>query len=190
MRNTGALGVVACLFFVQGCAPTLSAESIKQMQPARSAEMDHLGVFVGRWETTAENKVICLNQTFPILGSTDNAWEADGWYLVERGQYEMGELGTVHEVGVWTYDSSAKTFRTWRFDSFGGERVGTADFDPGSRTWTIRARRSSPWGSTLDRGTIKVVDDKTLEWVWSEWLSWDVLHLFKIAEFKGTSRRL
>jgi hypothetical protein len=81
----------------------------------------------------------------------------------------MGELGTIHETGVWTWDSSAKRFRTWRCDSFGGTRIGTATFDETSKTWRLKARRRSPWGSSTDRGTIRIVDDHTLEWKWEEW---------------------
>jgi len=151
--------------------------------------MDHLGCFLGKWDTKAETKMLCLGRSFDVEGTTDNAWEGDGAYLVERGEYEMGELGKISEIGVWTWDVQAKRFRTWRFDSFGGTRVGTSTFDEASRTWTLRARRHSAWGNTIDRGTIRVVDDQTLEWKWEEWSSWDPLRLFKIAEFTGTSRK-
>jgi hypothetical protein len=174
---------------VIGCAPTVNVDMMKQMRPARPAEMEHLAALIGRWDTSAENRVVCLNLVLPIQGVSENSWEADGWYLVERGEYEMGELGKVHEFGVWTWDPAVKNFRTWRFDSFGGTRIGTARFDEKSKTWTVRSKRHSAWGSSTDRGTIKIVDDQTLEWTWNEWPGWDVLHLFKIAEFSGTSKR-
>jgi hypothetical protein len=188
-RVEGRFALVVLIGLVGGCTPTMDIEAIKQMKPARPAEMERLAAFIGHWETSAETKMVCLNQVLPTKGVTDNSWEGDGWYLVERGEYEMGELGTVHEFGVWTWDSAAKTFRTMRFDSFGGTRTGTGTFDEKSRTWTVKARLRSPWGSSVDRGTIKIVDDHTLEWTWREWPAWDVLRLFPVAEFRGTSKR-
>lgn len=183
------LAVLCLTAWPAGCARSFDAETMRQMRPTKSPQLNHLSCFAGQWETRAENKIICLGQTFDVRGTTDNTWESDGWYLVERGQYEMGELGTVHEIGIWTWDDEANCYRTWRFDSFGGTRLGTATFDESTRTWTLKATRRSSWGNTIDRGTIRVVDDRTLEWKWEEWSTWDPLRLFKMFEFSGTSTK-
>lgn len=188
-RLTTLFGLALAIIIVAGCAPTMDVETMKQMRPRRPAEMEHLAALIGRWETSAETRIPCLKLVLPVQGATENSWEADGWSMLERGEYEMGELGTVQEFGVWTWDSTAKRFRTWRFDSFGGTRIGTARFDDKSRTWTVRSKRHSSWGSSRDRGRIKVVDDQTLEWTWDEWPAWDLLGVFKMAEFSGTSKR-
>jgi len=167
----------------------MNAETMKQMRPPRPLELEHLAVLIGKWDTSAETRMICLNMILPVRGVTENSWAGDGWCMIERGEYEMGELGTIHETGVWTWDSKGKRFSTWRCDSFGGTRIGTAKFDEASRTWTLKAKRHGSWGSSTDRGTIKIVDDNTLEWTWDEWSGWDPLRLFKMAEFRGTSRR-
>ncbi len=172
-----------------GCMPAIDAQTLKEMKPPRPAEMKHLAALMGRWETSAETKIPCLNLVLPVKGVTENSLEADGWYMVERGKYDMGEIGDVHEFGVWTWDPARRRFRTWRYDSFGGTRMGTARFDEETKTWKVRSKRKSAWGSSRDRGTIKVVDDNTLEWSWHEWAAWDVFHLFKMAEFNGTSKR-
>ena len=188
-RLKAALGSALTLTLAAGCTPTMNVEMMKQMRPPRPAEMEHLAALIGRWDTSAETKVICLNLVLPVKGVSENSWDGDRWCMIERGEYEMGELGTVHEFGVWTWDSAAKKFRIWRFDSFGGTRIGSAKFDEKSNAWTLRAKRQSSWGSSSDRGMIKIVDDKTLEWTWEEWPAWDALHLFKMAVFSGTSKR-
>lgn len=188
-RLKTSLGSALALSLVAGCMPTMNAETMKQMRPPRPAELEHLAALIGRWDTSAETRMICLNLVLPVKGVTENSWAGDGWCMIERGEYEMGELGMIHEFGVWTWDSAAKNFRTWRWDSFGGTRMGTAKFDENARTWMLRAKRRSSWGSSTDRGTIKIVDENTLEWTWEEWSGWDPLRLFKMAEFSGTSRR-
>jgi len=175
--------------FNAGCLPALDVQTLKEMRPPRPSEMEQFAGLIGRWETSAETKIPCLNLVLPVKGISENSWEADGWYMIERGEFEMGEMGKVHEFGVWTWDPAAKKFRTWRFDSFGGTRIGTARFNEESRTWAVKSKRKSAWGSSTDRGTIKIVDDNTLEWTWEEWSAWDPLRLFKMAEFKGTSKR-
>ncbi len=188
-RLKSSFGAATAFAFFAGCMPAMDVETMKQMRPPRPPEMEHLAALIGRWETSAETRIPCLKLVLPVKGTTENSWDADGWSMVERGAYEMGELGTVHEFGAWTWDSSAERFHIWRSDSFGGLRIGTAKFDEGSRTWTLKAKRRSSWGSSTDRGTIKIVDDRTLEWTWNEWPAWDVLRLFKMAEFSGTSKR-
>jgi len=188
-RSRTWLGCALALTLAAGCMPTMNVETMKQMKPPRPAELEHLAALIGRWDTSAETRMTCLDLVLPIKGVSENSWAGDGWCMIERGEYEMGDLGTVHEFGVWTWDSAAKRFRTWRCDSFGGTRMGTAKFDGNSRTWTMKAKRRSSWGSSADRGTIKIVDDNTLEWTWEEWSAWDPLRLFKMAEFRGTSKR-
>lgn len=168
---------------------SLDADTLQQMRPKKSPQLDALKCFEGTWDTQALTKILCLGKSFDVRGSTVNGWESDGWYLVERGEYEMGEFGTVHEIGVWTWDEKARRYRTWRFDSFGGTRFGTAIYDESTRTWTVKTKRRSSWGSTIDRGTIRVADDRTLEWKWEEWSTWDPLRLFKMYEFSGTSTK-
>lgn len=188
-RLKSSLGSALALSIAAGCVPTMDVETMKRMRPPRPAEMEHFAALIGRWETAAETKIPCLNLVLPVKGTTENSWEADGWSMLERGEYEMGEIGKVHEFGVWTWDPSGRKFRTWRVDSFGGTRIGTARFDDKTKTWKIRSQRNSSWGSSRDRGTIKIVNDRTLEWTWDEWPAWDLLGLFKMAEFRGTSKR-
>lgn len=190
MKRIAKLSLSCCMLVLTiGCASAFDAESIRSMSPKKTPQLASLSCFEGTWETKALTEILCLGQRFDVRGTTENRWEGDGWYLVERGSYDMGEFGTVHEIGIWTWDDKAKRYRTWRFDTFGGTRFGTAKFDEATRTWSLRAKRRSSWGNTIDRGTIKVVDDRTLEWKWEEWSTWDPLRLFKMAEFSGTSTK-
>jgi hypothetical protein len=109
--------------------------------------------------------------------------------MVERDDYEMGDLGRVTDVSVWTWDEKSKTFRIARFDSMGGVSTGTADYHEKSATWRLKSKTKTPWGTMVSRGTVKKIDEDTLEWTWDEWPAWDWLGLVQIAEMKGTNRR-
>ncbi len=172
-----------------GCATSMTVESLRDMMPSRPPEMARLQPLIGRWDTAADMHMICFDHTLAINGVSENSWADDGWHMLERSEFEIAGLGKVHELGVWAWDPSAKAFRTWRFDTWGGTRIGTAAFDEKSKTWTLKAKRKSAWGSSTDRGTIVLADESTLEWTWQEWPAWDLLHVFKVAEFNGKSKR-
>ncbi len=189
MRAFGLIVLGVGLMASWGCMPKLDVESLKAMQPARPPEMDRLGGFIGKWEGSGEIRMAVLTEVLPTTGVSTNAWDCDGRCMLEHDEYEMGDLGSVSDVSVWTWDPKGKVFRIHRFDSIGGVAVGTADYHEKSQTWRLKSKTQTPWGAMVSRGTVKMVDEDTLEWTWDEWPAWDWLGLFKIAEMKGTNRR-
>jgi hypothetical protein len=169
--------------------PKMDLETLRDMQPSRPAELDRLAPFIGRWEGKGELKMSVLDEVLPMTGISENSWDCDGWCMVERDHYEMGDLGSVTDVSVWTWDAKARTFRIARFDSVGGAAAGTADYDERSQCWKLKSGTRTPWGKMQSRGTVRMVDEDTVEWTWDEWPGWDWLRLFKIAEMKGTNQR-
>lgn len=169
-----------------GCTPELTMDDLKAMKPQRPAELDKLDAFAGEWESTAEMKITGLDEVIAGRGEGTTTWECDGWVLVERGEFEMGELGKMYGIGIYTWDPKAKVYRTWWFDSYGSRAAGKIRYDESKNRWRIKARSRGAWGDQVSEGTIDFVDENTMEWTWTEW---DGLKLFKTVEMTGTSKR-
>ncbi|MFQ5589764.1 MAG: DUF1579 family protein [Phycisphaerae bacterium] len=169
-----------------GCMPKYTIEQLKEMMPERPIELDKLAMFLGEWEGTSETTLCVLDEPLSGTGSRTMEWTLDKRYLVEHGDYDMGELGKMKGVGLWTYDPKAKKYRIWWFDSQGGTARGTATFCDETKTWKMKVKGRNPWGKSKGKGTVTFVDDDTIEWEWSEW---DGSGLFKTAETTGTSKR-
>lgn len=186
-RNLSGLFGLVVLTGLAGCMPTMTIEQMKEMMPDRPAELDLLNMIAGRWEGTGTMKFTFLEEVIEIQNTDTATWECDNRVLINRGTYEMGELGTMTGIEIWTWDDKAGKFRTQWFDSFGMTANGTAKFDEETKTWHKRVRGKGPDGhKTVQEGTITYIDADTLEWTWTEWSSFK---LFKIAEMSGTSRR-
>lgn len=172
-----------------GCMPTMSVEVMEQMQPQRPVELEKLNMFEGRWEGTGEAKIAGLDEVLSMKGGWQADWECDGWYLVSREEFEMGESGKVKGLGLWTWDPKRNTYRTLWFGAAGAMVDATTTYDEPTRTWTLKFKGDSPAGATAGRGCVKMVGDDTMEWTWDEWPRWDFLRLFKSTEMKGTYKR-
>lgn len=156
--------------------------------PARPAELERLGMFVGTWEGTGEMRMPGSDEVLTGKGTSRYAWDADKWLLVERGEYMMGEHGPMLGMGIWSWDAKARKYRMSWFDNYGGIGSGTATYDEPTRTWRMKSRGyySTTGHKSVGEGTIRMVDDATMEWTFTEW---DSLKLMKFMEMKGTSRR-
>lgn len=189
MVKRNQLGLFGLVLFtgLAGCMPTMTIEKMKAMTPERPVELDLLNMIAGQWEGTGTIKFTFLEEALETKSTNSATWECDNRVLVNRGTYEMGELGTMTGIDIWIWDDKAGKFRTHWFDSFGMTATGTAKYDEKTRTWHIKAKGKAPGGhKTIQEGTITYTDADTLEWTWSEWSS---LKLFKIAEMSGTSQR-
>lgn len=169
-----------------GCMPKMTLEDMKAMMPQRPAELDRLNAFAGRWDTTGEMKFSFLDEVIESTGSNEAKWEGNGWYLVNRGTFGMGELGEMEAIETWTYDSHSKVYRTLWVDSMGTVATGTARYDEKSNRWQMKATGHGPFGKSYMKGTVTFPDDNTMEWTWSEYMFGG---LIKTSEMTGTSRR-
>ena len=192
MNTRKCLNILAGLVTLTavGCMPELTIEMMKEMQPQRPAELDKLNAWVGEWVSTSEIKIMGLDEVLKGTGKSIIEWDNDRWCMVEHAEYTMGELGSMHALGVWTWDSSSKKFRTFWTGSMGDWGTGTVtSCTCCGKHWSMKARGKSPWGTTIGRGTVKFVDNDTMEWTWTEWASLDLLRLFPMTEMTGTSKR-
>lgn len=165
------LGLVALTSaFLFGCQ-THKMNMDEMMKPAeRPAELDHLNMFIGTWEGTAEITMAGSDELMASKGKSTYEWSLDKWLLIERSEYEWGEGQTMHGMGYWWWDPDEKHFKMSWFDNDGGVGHGTARYDEKSKTWTMKAKSQNPYKpmKTIGEGTAKMLDDRTMEWSWEE----------------------
>lgn len=174
-----------------GCMPKMTVEKMKEMAPKQKpSELDRLNVLVGKWEGDATSKVMGMEEKITGKGTSQIHWEGDGWILVERGEYEMKDVGKMKGIGIWSWDSRAKRYRTTWTDSWGGTGVGTVRFDEKTNTYHMKVKGRNPHGSTRGKGTMKLADNNnTMQWTFQEHPWWDFFGLMKVFEMEGTSKK-
>ncbi len=175
---------VGVAVLVTGCMPKMTIEELKEMMPQRPAELDKLNAFAGNWTMEGEARMAGLDEVLKTSGSSESKWEGDGWYLVGRLVFSMGELGETQGLETWTYDTKSRKYRSTWVDSMGSIGTGESTHDEKTNTWQFKANMYGPFGRSTGKGTARVVDDNTLEWTWTEYSG-----LMKTMEMTGTSRR-
>lgn len=174
------------LVVLVGCTPQLTMDDLKAMKPQRPVELDRLNAFAGDWESEAEMTIPGLDEVITGKGSSSATWECDGMMLVERSDFEMGELGSMSGITVYTWDPKSKVYRAWWFNSWGEFAAGTMRYNEAKKTWKLRAKSKGAMGTALSEMVVECVDENATEWTFTEW---DSLRLCKHVEGKGVSTR-
>lgn len=187
MNRTKLSFTILALMGVSGCvAPRMSVDELKARLPARPSELDRLNMLVGAWDTAGTVKLIGMDDPIETTGRSVARWSADGWLLIDESEYDMGSLGRMSGVSLWTWDDRAKVYRVYWFDSFGERASGTARFDEATRTWRMKTSGRSAVCSVMSQGEIQLLDDGRLAWTYDQWDGWGFM---KFAEMRGTSTR-
>jgi len=138
--------------------------------PPRPAELDKLSMFVGTWSTESEMTMKGSDKPMKGTGTSTSEWACDQRFLMGRMTGNMGDMGTMTGVEMWTWDPGSKKYKQWWFDSFGSAATGEATVDASGRNWTMTWQGKDPAGNaTYGKGTCKFVNDKTMEWEFKEW---------------------
>jgi len=179
--------VVVWLGMTTACStPPMSLDAMKAMMPVRPPELDTLQMLVGDWTTEGQVQFIGMDEPMTTTGTSSAAWACDKRFLIDRSEYDMGPLGPMKGVSVWGWDPQRRRFVFWWFDGFGESASGTARFDESAKMWHISTRGQSTRCSVKNKGTIRMLDENTLEWTWAQWSAWGFP---KYADMKGVSRR-
>ncbi len=186
MKRVGTIALAMAVVAMVGCMPKMTIEEMKAMAPQRPAELDKLEMLIGTWEGTGEATMCVLDEPLKTTSKGTAEWGCDGWCVIERGVFEMGELGSMEGIGIWAYDVKSKKYLSFWMDSMGMTGVGTATYCDKTKTWKMKSKGRSPWGKSFMRGTMSFPDPDTAEWTMTEW---DGSQLFKTMELKGTSHR-
>lgn len=176
-----------CAVATTGCVRNMSLDEISAMRPVRAAEMNHLDLLVGDWETRGHARFAGLEEVLEVTGTSSAAWADDERsHLVERSTTHIPGLKTLSGTMIWIWDPRANLFRIFRVDGYPATGVGTARFDKDNQTWTMAVDAKLPQMDAVAKGRIQIVDQNTLRWTWREW---DSLGLVEIVDMKGVSRR-
>lgn len=187
MRRLSLCVLSSLLYVSVGCVPRdMDLADMKNMIPPPAPQLKELERLQGDWTTKGTIQFIAAKEPVLTTGSNSAAWECDGRFLVDRSTYDLGPLGQMTGISIWTWDANDKTYRMWWFDGLGESARGTARFDGDSQTWHVRTRGTNGRCSVLSRGTLRHVDSDHLEWTWKQWDGW---RIFKISEMNGTSTR-
>ncbi len=181
--------VCACVVALleTGCLqPRMTLDDLKAKLPARPAELDRLNMLVGEWDTAGTIKMIGMDAAIETTGHNVARWSADGWLLIDESTYDMGALGTMSGVSLWSWDDRAKRYRVDWYDSFGERASGYAYYDEVSHVWHLKTSGRSALCSVANKGTIKVIGDGHLVWTYDQWDAWGFL---KFSEMRGRSQR-
>ena len=176
-----ALGATVVL---TGCTPKMTIEELRAMMPERPAELDKLNAFAGTWEWEGKTTVAGLDQVLKTTGSSEATWDGDRWYLVSREVGHIEVLGDMQGLEAWTYDTYTSKFRGAWVDNTGSTGTGEAWHDEKTNTWHFRATSHGPCGKTSITGHVKVLDEDTMEWTFTEYAG-----LIKTMEMTGTGTR-
>lgn len=185
-RTVRMCGWAVCGWALAGCAaPKVDFASIQR--PTRANELNAYNVFVGQWDWEAEMLNAASDADRKWTGAAEWKWTLDERCL--HGVLSAKSARTDFEAaGVWSRHPKTGKYIWWMFNNWGYPQEGTADYDAASRTWTMDYTSVGLDGTpSHGRYTMKVLDDKTLEWYSIEWA--DALHTIKKMEMKGTYKR-
>jgi len=181
--------------FAVGCAEAPMPMGPPQ-KPAPAPEMAKLERWVGTWSGTAEMVEPSpeeMKAQMPEGEEMPSSFEGGGTYemvlgglfLRSEGWHEMGEGEQAHYVEYITWDAKAGKFHNWFFSDYGEIGEGWMTASPDGNTWTFQGSASDASGAKkTGTGKMKMVDDNTIEWEWTE--SGGPAGKMKL---KGTSRR-
>ena len=169
-----------------GCMPKMSFEDIKQMQPPRAVELDRLEMLLGDWITEGEVSMAVMDEVMRTTGTNHAVWSLDRRMVVDHADLDMGPLGKMTGMSIWSWDPSIKKYRMWWFDSFGETSEAIVTYNESTQTWHMKGKGQKYGYKTSGRGTLRRIDDDTLEWTWKEY---DAFGIIQLADMKGISRR-
>ena len=182
-----AFSAAVMILFCGGCLPKLSPDDLSQLRPQRPPELEKLNMLLGEWETTGEIRMAVLDAPIHTKGKNRATWSLDGRVVLDQAELDMGPLGPMTGMSLWTWDPQSKKYHMHWFDSFGETSFATVSYHAGSKTWRMKARGQKYGHSTAGHGTLRAIDADTLEWTWNET---DSLGWINFAEMKGISRRV
>jgi hypothetical protein len=169
-----------------GCAqPQRDPSSMKP--PERPRELDLLAGWVGNWKDAGELKS-CDGRITQTKGTHEVAWDLDKRILVERMTTDMGAMGKVNGLAIYSYNPREKQFEYQFYGNNGETSSGDMTYSEKKKDWTLRVRSHNPFTGqpTVGEGKFTMPDPNTIEWAWKEW---DALKLQKHVDGKGIVKR-
>lgn len=177
--------LMACIL-LSGCMHKITIEKMREMTPPRPVELDKLDVFVGKWKITGETEMAILEEVVKTFGSGETKWNHNRTFLIGNYTFNMEGLDSMEAHETWTYDAHTGKYRSTWTDSMGATGTGVSWIDEKTNTWYTKAKSHGPMGATTMKGWVKIIDENTMKWVWTEYAMGG---LIKTMEMKGISKR-
>jgi hypothetical protein len=129
-----AVGLAVSLLF---CCTAVGAEQ----QP--KAEEKPLEQLVGRWDITAEGKVLAPQaKSLNVVGIVEVGWVLDHAFQQSSGTFTGNDKSVqTGNVQMTRWDAAARTYRRWTFDSGGGALEWTGTWDEQAKTFAWHSQR-------------------------------------------------
>lgn len=185
-KMAATFGALTACVLMTGCMPKMTIEDMKAMTPKRPAELDHLNMFVGKWQYEGTMEFGGSEESIKSTGTSDTEWGPGKWYLLSDSLWNMEGFDPMHGHEVWTYDVKAKKFRSVWTDTMGAMGYGTSKYNPETKTWKMHAVSHGPMGKSTMNGTVTFVDDNTMKFEAKEKA---MFGLVTVMEWEGTATR-
>jgi Protein of unknown function (DUF1579) len=152
-------------------------QSLSLAQPRTpSAEIQHLQLFVGKWNTEGETHASADAPAVKISAVDTYEWMSGKFFLVHHVDGHMGEeeLNVIEFIG---YDPSSQTYSCHSFDNRGNSDLYQANLrDP---IWTIEGKSSRFTGMFSTNGnTLTGKWERSIDGL--DWLPWMDVKLTKV----------
>ena len=148
--------------------------------PAPSPELARLAPMLGEW--SGEGRLVSpsaevLREAMPpgqevmttFTGGSSTAFALGGKFLRSSGWHEVGTDQVSKYVQFITWDREHGKYRSWYFTDGGEIGEGWMTVDPDGRTFRTQSSGTRSDGSPMQgHGVATVVDDRTMQWSWSE----------------------
>lgn len=180
--------------FVFGCSQQHAHMDMSgpPQRPEPAPELKQLDRFVGTWTGDAEmigpmaaeiKKAMGMpaDEKLTYPGGGTWTWAMDGMFLKMDGWHSMGEGSKMNMIEYIMWDPKMRKFRSFYLSDWGEAGDGTMTPSADGNSFTTTARMVDAKGNTSSgSGTMRFIDNNTLEWTWKESSG---------MEFRGTSKR-
>lgn len=185
------LTLAGLAMFVVGCSQQHAKMDMSMPEkPEPAPELRKLERFVGTWSGEAEmvgSMAEALKREMPagselkFAGGGTWDWTMGGMYLRMDGWHSMGDGQKMNMIEYITWDPKMQRYRSFYFSDWGEIGEGFMKLSDDGDSFTSEARMIDSKGNkSTGTGTMRFVDNNTLEWTWKE---------SNGLEFKGTSKR-
>jgi hypothetical protein len=104
--------------------------------PKPGPEVKKLGVFVGKWTAVGDVKPGGMGPGGTMTGTSSCEWISDGFGVLCRETATVPGMGKVTDVGLLSYDASAKNYVFFQVNNVGATWIGRGTTDGDTWTWT------------------------------------------------------
>lgn len=114
----------------------LAATCVAQMEmPKPAPELKNYEYFVGSWKLDGDAKPSPMGPGGKMTMTEDAKWMKGGFFVVINSNFSGAGMGQGTGISLMGYDSDAKKYTYYEFNSFGEAMKSTGDFDGKVWTW-------------------------------------------------------